>query len=277
MADVKKFLDAEGVKHLWSKVNMQDYPNNETLMAVINAIDETKADKSELFSGSWNDLTEKPFEKIVYKNQVIKTQEVSFSNNFGKTTFASYYYKDAGFEDGGEFVVIWDDITYILEPVNAPSGLGVYAGLMLGDINFTTAPFQIVAVKPDPPCSYEVYIYTNDGVSPHNIEVYKTKEYIKYLDEEVIPSTIARISDIPEAPVTSVNNMIGDVVIDIPTLDATLSIEGQAADAKAVGDAINAPKVELILISSTEGSTKQFKLTINDDGILTATEIVDEE
>lgn len=46
MADQKKFLDYEGIKHLWSKVNMQDYPNNETLMAVINAIDETKLDKS---------------------------------------------------------------------------------------------------------------------------------------------------------------------------------------------------------------------------------------
>jgi hypothetical protein len=48
MSDIKKFLDQEGVKYLWSKINMQDYPNNETLMAVINAIDETKADKSEL-------------------------------------------------------------------------------------------------------------------------------------------------------------------------------------------------------------------------------------
>lgn len=45
MADQKKFLDAEGVKYLWSKINMQDYPNNETLMDVIEAIDETKADK----------------------------------------------------------------------------------------------------------------------------------------------------------------------------------------------------------------------------------------
>ena len=41
----KKFLDQKGVEHLWSKINMQDYPNNETLMTVINAIDETKADK----------------------------------------------------------------------------------------------------------------------------------------------------------------------------------------------------------------------------------------
>lgn len=45
MSDVKKFLDYEGVQHLWSKINMNDYPNNEMLMAVINAIDETKADK----------------------------------------------------------------------------------------------------------------------------------------------------------------------------------------------------------------------------------------
>ena len=46
MADQKKFLDAEGVKYLWSKINMQDYPNNEMLMDVIEAIDETKLDKN---------------------------------------------------------------------------------------------------------------------------------------------------------------------------------------------------------------------------------------
>ena len=40
------YLDAEGIKYLWSKVSMEDYPNNETLMAVISAIDETKLDKS---------------------------------------------------------------------------------------------------------------------------------------------------------------------------------------------------------------------------------------
>ena len=45
MADLKKFLDQEGVAYLWSKISMEDYPNNSTLMAVIDAIDETKADK----------------------------------------------------------------------------------------------------------------------------------------------------------------------------------------------------------------------------------------
>jgi hypothetical protein len=33
----------------------------------------------------------------------------------------------------------------------------------------------------------------------------------------------------------------------------------------------------IILMSSTEGSTKKFKLTIDDDGVLTTTEIVESE
>lgn len=43
-----KYLDWDGVKFLWSQINMQDYPNNDTLVAVIEAIDKTKADKSEI-------------------------------------------------------------------------------------------------------------------------------------------------------------------------------------------------------------------------------------
>jgi hypothetical protein len=26
--EIKKFLDQEGLQYLWSKINMQDYPNN---------------------------------------------------------------------------------------------------------------------------------------------------------------------------------------------------------------------------------------------------------
>lgn len=43
-----KVLDEKGVKHLWQQLSLQDYPNNETLVAVINAIDETKANKEEV-------------------------------------------------------------------------------------------------------------------------------------------------------------------------------------------------------------------------------------
>lgn len=46
MAETQKFLDQAGVQHLWSKISMEDYPNNEVLISVLNAIDETKLDKS---------------------------------------------------------------------------------------------------------------------------------------------------------------------------------------------------------------------------------------
>ena len=70
----QKFLDYEGVKHLWSKISMEDYPNNETLMAVINAIDETKADKSEI---TWANLPDKPFEGYV-TSEVITIDDMEF-------------------------------------------------------------------------------------------------------------------------------------------------------------------------------------------------------
>lgn len=40
-----KFLDVSGVEYLYKKLSLEDYPNNEVLMAVINAIDENKLDK----------------------------------------------------------------------------------------------------------------------------------------------------------------------------------------------------------------------------------------
>ena len=60
----KKFLDIEGIKYLWSKISMQDYPNNDILAAVINAIDETKADKDNVVLLTEQSLTEEQ------KNQV---------------------------------------------------------------------------------------------------------------------------------------------------------------------------------------------------------------
>lgn len=44
----KKFLDANGLRVLWDKILEEDYTNNSILTAVINAIDEAKADKEEV-------------------------------------------------------------------------------------------------------------------------------------------------------------------------------------------------------------------------------------
>ena len=52
MSDVIKVLDADGVKVLFDLLSLQDYPNNDVLMAVINAIDSTKLDKQKIFVGT---------------------------------------------------------------------------------------------------------------------------------------------------------------------------------------------------------------------------------
>ena len=53
-----KYLDEIGVKHLWNKISMKDYPNNETLIAVLNAIDTTKADKDNFLLYRTQELTD---------------------------------------------------------------------------------------------------------------------------------------------------------------------------------------------------------------------------
>lgn len=50
MSKEQKFLDAKGVEVLWKQIDLNDYPNNETLIAVLNAIDETKADKNNVLT-----------------------------------------------------------------------------------------------------------------------------------------------------------------------------------------------------------------------------------
>lgn len=45
MENVIKYLDAEGISYLWKQLSLEDYPNNETLIAILNAIDENKMDK----------------------------------------------------------------------------------------------------------------------------------------------------------------------------------------------------------------------------------------
>lgn len=59
------YLDYEGVKYLWSKISMEDYPNNETLIAILNAIDETKANKDEILQANMaqNDETASDYVK----------------------------------------------------------------------------------------------------------------------------------------------------------------------------------------------------------------------
>lgn len=88
----KKFLDQEGVKYLWSKISMQDYPNNSTLAAVIEAIDETKADKDELVQADWNETDETSLAFIKNKPEIAADGGVTVQSDWTQedTTAADY-------------------------------------------------------------------------------------------------------------------------------------------------------------------------------------------
>lgn len=62
MADIKKFLDSEGLTILCRK--FQDYPDNEILGTVINAIDNIKVNKEEGKGLSSNDYTNEDKNKL---------------------------------------------------------------------------------------------------------------------------------------------------------------------------------------------------------------------
>lgn len=65
MADTKKFLDIDGVQVLYQLLSLQDYPNNDILAAVIDAIDETKLNKNKFFVG-----TQAEYREAVNENKI---------------------------------------------------------------------------------------------------------------------------------------------------------------------------------------------------------------
>lgn len=100
MSDLKKFLDYEGVKHLWSKISLEDYPNNKTLITVINTIDETKADKEyvdEAIGTHTNDMQKQ-------LNKKANDFSIEIYNGTGgnpkPVRFASFNYSTCGSENG---------------------------------------------------------------------------------------------------------------------------------------------------------------------------------
>lgn len=100
MSDSKKFLDYEGVKHLWSKISLEDYPNNETLITVINAIDSSKADK-EYVDGAIQTHTSDMQKQLDKKANDFSIEIYNgTSGNPKPVRFASFNYSTCGSENG---------------------------------------------------------------------------------------------------------------------------------------------------------------------------------
>ena len=136
MNETKKFLDQTGVQHLWSKINMQDYPNNETLMAVIAAIDETKADKTDVQS---------TYDKLK-SNTVLGfycIEDVTIVTNGVSKTYPANSNVQVRFAEDDVFEIVTTSDNSILSLTAFPGTLGTYYSWLEGVKQFSNILFDM--------------------------------------------------------------------------------------------------------------------------------------
>jgi hypothetical protein len=161
------------------------------------------------FSGSWNDLTDKPFYE--YKADII-VPETAVSKETPFTGKPLVY--------GNEYTVTIDGTQYQVETI------GITNGKRKLEIKHNGKKIEIY-YNPDNS------LYTIECIQDFEavLSIKYGKDELATLDEKFIPDTIARTEDIEkelnkkqpvgdyalkdDIPVTSVNGMTGDVVIDI--------------------------------------------------------------
>ena len=151
----KKYLDAEGLQYLWSKLSLEDYPNNETLMAVINAIDQTKANKEEipsLVSQLENDskFISEDQVKSLFKNlssdlvlRFYCVEDVTIVTNGVSTVYPANSNVEVKFLDTDVYEIIPTSNNSILALNAFPGALGTYYPWLEGVKQFSNILFDM--------------------------------------------------------------------------------------------------------------------------------------
>ena len=155
MFEEKKFLDQEGVKHLWSKISMEDYPNNETLIAVLNAIDQTKADKNEIptltsqLENDSNFVSEdsvKDFFKSLNSDRALRfycIEDVTVVTNGNAITYPANSNVEVKFLETDTYEIIPTSDNSILQLSAFPGALGTYYSWLEGVKQFSNILFDM--------------------------------------------------------------------------------------------------------------------------------------
>lgn len=150
------------------------------------------------------------YEEVTYAWQGIKYVKGSFQSGMMCRVWLG--------DDDTVYKVTFDGQEYFdgLPHTETVDGTTYYS---IGDEEYISRPYLIKGTETGYP-----RFYANDNETHLlEIELGQMSTNLVPLDEKYIPSTIARVSDIPDAI----------------AIDPTLTIEGAAADAKAVGDLWN--------------------------------------
>ena len=189
----QKFIDKDGLKVLWNQISLKDYPNNETLMAVIDAIDETKANKDEIVQADWNQNDEtakdyiqnRPFHDEIITNEIVPYQTITF-NEDGQADINIDNLNDL--EIGTKVIVTFDGIVYNTKII--ASGFWGDICTMIHIVTEDNILVQIIFDSSNFVVSYKL-------TGEHTLSVIEGVP-LKQLDDRYISDTIARVEQLPE-------------------------------------------------------------------------------
>ena len=145
------------------------FNENNEIVTVLNEAITNKADKSELFSGSWNDLEDKPFG---YKDDYVTIlEEQTYTNN---SSIPFIYFNNPG----NYSVIIDQKDTYIITKSGGTSNFG--------DSTYQEYPFFMQF-------SAGSYRLTFEDGQSHSVEFKQLQTTLFPIDEIFIPETFAQV------------------------------------------------------------------------------------
>ena len=181
------------------------------------------------YSGSWDDLTDKPFGYIKFHSRFDRTTDevVSFIPHGQRAKFFKVTDEFFDASEWPEMTIIKDE--FVLDagtPVLFEGGWRISNQIIV--INQETVNLGIASDgKSDTFPATGTYVQ----LTTQNIVEVISLNHLKQLDEKYIPDTIARVSDIPEPQIQSDWNQTDDTQADFIKNKPTIpSIEGLATE-----------------------------------------------
>jgi hypothetical protein len=216
---------------------------------------------------SWNDLNDKPF------GELNRTMNVVYDGNLeGRET--AYIGKVLDGASDSYFVKMNDDVFEASGLIGHGVTIAMSDGTIMEAIEITqefldenVIDFDDEQTPTDGSMTGSLWM-----IQPFVVVVRRTSTMIMGDAQFTLSPGLWTLVAINESNILCVSEISYDIKGGIKQLD-----EKFIPDTVARKSDIDAPKTEFILNSSTEGSTKQFKITIDDTGTLTVAEIVAEE
>lgn len=183
------------------------------------------SDIPESFSGSWNDLTDRPFGEETVTNVIIEEQTVEFDSTSSEGWDSNSNILDDNYRgliiEGNTYIVNWNGTEYECECKKAPQYYDIYIGnekyLDYGDEGGNGLPFAIAYNQ------WKGYIFTGSSdytknAEPVTLSIYMKETKTTPIDSKFIGEDITRVADIPKHLPFEVVSMTHVMDEDIPNL-----------------------------------------------------------